>query len=185
MFEPTRFVSLLGATAALALAPALAPAAAPAKAPHGQLSAADKMWLQTSISGDRFEIQGGQLAQTRAGSQAVKNYGARLVADHTKSLRSAIAIARAHRVQIPRAPTPSEQWELRTVAGQSGAAFDTLYVDLETADHEQDISEAHDEISDGTNRGVRAEARNDLRTLVTHLRIARSLGGKPTTDPTP
>jgi putative membrane protein len=173
----------LGAVAALALTAGAA--SAPAKAPHGQLSAADKLWLQTAISGDLFEIQGGQVAQMRAGSQAVKDYGARLVADHTKSLKAAIALAKAHGVQIPRAPTPSEQWELRVVAGQSGALFDTLYVDLETADHEQDIAEAHDEVSDGTNAGVRAEAKKELPTLVTHLKIARSLGGKTTTDPAP
>jgi putative membrane protein len=185
MSRPHRSLPTLGAAAALALGAAAGAGPAAAQAPRGQLPAADKLWLQTSISGDRFEIQGGRLAQTQAGSQAVKDYAARLIADHTKSLKSAMALARAHGVQIPRAPTPSEQWELRTVAGQSGTTFDTLYVDLETADHEQDISEAHDEISDGTNRAVRAEARSDLRTLVTHLRIARSLGGKPTIDPTP
>jgi putative membrane protein len=175
----------LPAVAALAAVALTGAGAATAKAPNGQLSAADKLWLQTAISGDRFEIQGGQIAQTRAGSQAVKDYGSRLVADHTKSLKAAMALAKAHGVQIPRAPTPTQQWELRAIAGQSGAVFDTLYVDLETADHEQDIAEAHDEVSDGTNAGVRAEAKKELPTLVTHLKIARSLGGKTTTDPTP
>jgi putative membrane protein len=177
-----RFLLPASCAAAMALALGTA-AAAPAKAPHGQLSAADKMWLQNSISGDRFEIQGGQIAQARAATQAVKDYGARLVTDHTKSLKEAMALAKAHGVKIPKAPTPSEQWELRVVAGQSGAAFDTLYVDLETADHEQDISETHDEISDGTNVGVRAAAKKDLPMLVTHLKIARTLGGKTTTPP--
>jgi putative membrane protein len=179
MTRVTRFLVPAAAAAALALTAA----SAPAKAPHGQLSAADKMWLQSSISGDRFEIQGGQIAQTRAATQAVKDYGARLVTDHTKSLKEAMALAKAHRVEIPKAPTPSEQWELRVIAGQSGAAFDTLYVDLETADHEQDIAETRDEISDGTNVGARAAARKDLPVLVTHLRIARTLGGKTTTPP--
>jgi putative membrane protein len=174
---------LLPASCAAAVAVALGTSSAPAQAPHGQLSAADKLWLQNSMSGDRFEIQGGQIAQTRGATQAVKDYGSRLVTDHTKSLKEAMALAKAHNVKIPKAPTPSEQWELRVVAGQSGAAFDTLYVDLETADHEQDISETHDEISDGTNVGVRAAAKKDLPVLVTHLKIARSLGGKTTTPP--
>jgi putative membrane protein len=180
-----RLTRCLPAAAAAAAALALTASTAPAKAPHGQLSAADKLWLQGAISGDRFEIQGGQIAQARAGTQAVKDYGARLVTDHTKSLKEAIALAKAHGVRVPRAPTQSEQWELRTIAGQAGAAFDTLYVDLETADHEQDISEAHDEIGDGTNPGVRAAARKEVPMLVTHLKIARSLGGKTTTPPLP
>jgi putative membrane protein len=148
-----------------------------ASAPHGALSAADELWLQTSISGDRFEIQGGQLAQQRAAAQPVKDYAARLVSDHTKSLKEAVALAKAHHVQVPTRPTPSEQWELATVGALTGAAFNRAYVDLETADHQQDISETTDEVSDGTNLGVRRAAKKDLPVLRTHLRIAVGLGG--------
>jgi putative membrane protein len=175
-----------GLVAAGALALALAvPAAAPAAAPHGQLSAADKMWLQTSIEGDLFEIAGGKLAQQQAAAQGVKDFGARLVTDHTKSLKEAKALAKAHGVQVPRAPSPSQQWELATVGALSGAAFDTSYVQLETADHQQDISETTDEVSDGTNLGVRRAAKKDLPALRAHLKIALGLGGKKVTDPTP
>jgi putative membrane protein len=182
----SRSTRTLTALAAAAAAVTLAPAAAPAaKAPNGQLSAADKMWLQTSMEGDLFEIEGGKLAQQRAGSQGVKDYGARLVTDHTKSLKEARALAKAHGVQIPKAPSPSEQWELKTVGALSGTAFDTAYVNLETADHQQDISESTDEVSDGTNAGVRQAAKKDLPTLKQHLKIAVGLGGRQVTDPTP
>jgi putative membrane protein len=186
MSRSPRTLSALSALAAAAAAVTLAPAAAPAaKAPNGQLSAADKMWLQTSISGDLFEIQGGTIAQQQASSQAVKDYGSRLVTDHTKSLKEARALAKAHGVQVPKAPSPSQQWELKTIGALSGAAFDAAYVDLETADHQQDISESTDEVSEGTNLGVRRAAKKDLPTLRRHLKIALGLGGHKVTDPTP
>jgi putative membrane protein len=171
-----RFVPALVAVG-LAASGATGAAAGAAQAPHGALSAADKLWLQTSISGDRFEIQGGQLAQQRAAGQAVKAYGARLVADHTKSLKEAVALAKAHNVQVPKLPTPSQQWQLATIGALSGAAFDSAYVNLETADHQQDIAESTDEVSDGTNLGVRRAAKKDLPVLRTHLKIAVGLGG--------
>jgi putative membrane protein len=158
-------------------------ATAAAKAPHGALSAADKQWLQMSISGDRFEIQGGQLAQQRAAAQPVKDYAARLVADHTKSLKEAVALAKAHNVHVPKVPTPSQQWELATVGALTGAAFDRAYVDLETTDHQQDISETADEVSDGTNLGVRRAAKKDLPVLRAHLQIAVGLGGHKVPSP--
>jgi putative membrane protein len=177
--------SLFVAGAAAALALAAGAGAAPAKAPHGQISAADKIWLQGSIEGDLFEIQGGNLAQQHAAAAGVKSYGARLVTDHTKSLKEAVALAKAHNVQVPKAPTPSQQWELQTLGTLSGAAFDSAYVALETADHQQDISETSDEVSDGTNVGVRNAAKKDLPVLRTHLKLAKTLGGHEVTDPTP
>jgi putative membrane protein len=170
-----------GALAALALA---APAVAPAKAPHGQVSAADKIWLQSGIEGDLFEIAGGKIAQQRASSQAVKDYAARLIADHTKSLKEATALAKAHGVKVPKAPSQSEQWELKMVGALSGTAFDAAYADLEAADHQQDIAETTEEVADGTNLGVRRAAKKDLPTLRAHLRIAVGLGGHEVTDPT-
>jgi putative membrane protein len=170
---------------AVVAALALAPASSALAATHGQVSAADKMWLQTSMEGDLFEIAGGKLAQQHGASQAVKDFGARLVTDHTKSFKEARALAKAHGVQIPKAPTPSEQWELATLGGLSGQAFDTAYVSLETADHQQDISETSDEVSDGTNVAVRRAAKQDLPVLRAHLKIAKGLGGKEVQDPTP
>jgi putative membrane protein len=184
-----RTIPVLGAAIAIGIGGAGSTALAHNHHHHhhhgGKVSTADKEYLQTAIEGDRFEIAGGKLAQQQGGSDAVKAYGARLVADHTKSLADAAALARKLGVQVPVAPSPSEQWELETAGQFSGAAFDDRYADLEAKDHQQDIDEAKDEVSDGSNRKVRRSAAEEIPTLKQHLEIAKQLGGEEGTEPLP
>jgi hypothetical protein len=47
----------------------------------------------------------------------VKSYGARLVTDRTKSLEHAVALVEKLGIDVPISPSPSQQWELQTLAG--------------------------------------------------------------------
>jgi putative membrane protein len=105
----------------------------------------------------------------------MKAFGARLVKDHSTSLHDAVRSARRFGIDVPKSPTPSEQWEVRTVGGFTGAAFDRSYADREVQDHIQDIQETKDETEQGCNRTVRGLARDDLPVLRQHLTIARRL----------
>jgi putative membrane protein len=171
-------VALPAAALALAVIPA-APAAAARQSECGtrghQTSAQDETWLMTGMQGDRFEIIGGTTAQAKGATAAMKAFGARLVKDHTTSLRDAERAAHRFGVTVPKTPSPSEQWELRMVGLFSGTPFDRSYAFLEVQDHIQDIQETKDEISDGCSRTVRSLARDDLPVLRQHLQIARQL----------
>jgi putative membrane protein len=138
------------------------------------VSAWDREWLMSSIEGDRFEIIGGKVAEKKGANAVIRALGARLVADHTKSLVSAVALAHSLGVDVPKTPSPSEQWELKTVGRFSGAHFDKSYADLEVQDHIQDIQETGDEVKLGANRSVRKDAQTDLPVLKTHLALARA-----------
>jgi putative membrane protein len=189
MSRLTRSLPILGAGAALALGGAGTAALAHDShgghhVHHAPVSSADKMYLQTAIEGDRFEVEGGKIAEDRGSTQAVKDYGARLVADHTKSLADATELAKKLGIEVPKAPSPSMQWELKVVATFSGAQFDQQYADLEAKDHQQDISEAQDEVKDGKNPQIRKSAKDEIPTLRQHLETAKQLGGQEATDPT-
>jgi putative membrane protein len=134
----------------------------------------DQYLLQSSIQGDRFEIAGGKLAQSKGSKPAVKALGARLVKDHRKSLADAVKVAKRLKIFVPKTPTPSEEWELAIVGGLSGADFDRAYTSLEVQDHKQDIDDMKTEVTDGTNASVRHLARTDLPTLREHLKLSRA-----------
>ena len=144
-----------------------------ANATQSNVSAWDKQWLMTSISGDRFEVAGGKLAQQKGQSQSVKSLGQTLVTDHSKSLKESVALAKKLGIKVPNAATPSMQWELKVVSSFSGNDFDTWYSSLEVMDHQQDITEAQDEVKDGTNPEVRASAKKEIPTLQKHLKMAK------------
>src|SRR4051794_38627317 len=157
----------------------LATAAGPASA--RATSAQDKTWLSTSMQGDRFEILGGKLAMTHSTNARVQNLGHRLMIDHSAALKRSAAAAHSRDVDVPREPSPSEQWELDMLAQLQGAAFDRAYTSLEVKDHEQDISEATDESKTGSDRNVVHLARKAIGMYHRHLHLSevafRSLSG--------
>jgi len=133
----------------------------------------DVTWLQTSISGDRFEIDGGKLALTKTHNPKVIELAQTLIKDHTQSLQSAIELAAKLGIDVPSEPTPSMQWELEEVGELSGTAFDHDYSELEVQDHIQDIQETTDEVKMGCNDEVRDEASKDIPMLQYHLQLAQ------------
>jgi putative membrane protein len=159
--------------ATLCLALTGAPAGARAASRHAGVSAWDEQWLMTSIQGDRFEIAGGTLAASQATDARVRALGQRLVKDHSASLKDAIRVAHRLGIDVPGAPSPSQRWELKTVAAFTGGDFDRRYADLEVLDHVQDIQESKDEVQKGVNRAVRHLASSDLPTLREHLKLSR------------
>ena len=172
---------LLGLTLALCAPAALATAPIASGHGHGhhgrhhhRVSAWDQQWLMMSIEGDRFEIAGGQIAESKGVNPKVKALGARLVADHSKSLSDAIKLAHKFGIPVPPDPSPSQRWELKTVGRFSGSAFDKSYSDLEVLDHMQDIQEAKDEAHMGTNHRIRKLAKSEIPTLKEHLALAKA-----------
>jgi putative membrane protein len=148
----------------------LSPAAAHAASPYSPL---DEQSLRTSIQGDRFEIAGGKIGEANAVTPAVRALAVRLVRDHTKSLREAIAVAHRLGIDVPKAPSTTEEWELKTIAPMSGDPFDAAYAYLEIQDHKQDIEDTNMELEHGLNPSVRALARTDVPVLRTHLRLSK------------
>jgi len=149
----------------------------------GRYSEWDEQWLQMSIEGDLFEIQGGKLALQKATTPAVKSLGDRLVTDHSKSLQDAVDLAKKLGIRRPTSPSPTQQWELKVVSTFSGTAFDRWYADLEVKDHMQDIDETSEAVDEGCNDEIRALAREDLPMLQQHVQLAQAAlgaaGGPP------
>jgi putative membrane protein len=163
-----RVVVIFGA---FVVASVLGASASPAGQSDG-LSAQDLNYLQTSISGDRFEITGGKLAMKKGRKAQIRALGERLITDHSKSLQESLALAKANGVTAPQAPTPSMVWELNTVGAMTGNAFDKSYSSLEVKDHQQDIEETTFEIKHGTKPEIKASAQKELPILRMHLTLA-------------
>jgi putative membrane protein len=173
--KTARTVGLVAGVTAVALASAATATAGT----HGSATAVghsawDEQWLMSSIQGDRFEIQGGLIAEAKGNNQLVRDLGTRLVKDHAKSLKEAVALAKRLGIDVPPDPTPSQQWELRVVASYTGADFDRWYTALEVLDHRQDIEESRAEVQKGTDGRVRHLAHGDVPVLRQHLKLSET-----------
>jgi putative membrane protein len=183
MSRLTRILPALAATAAVALAPAAATAAStstpsPSRSASGAKYAADRHWLKAIIQSDRAEIAAGKLAQQRGTTPAVRDLGAMLVTDHAKHLARITKVARRLHQAVPTSRSPVQRWEALVLAGQSGPAFDATWLSAQIADHQQDISDTQDEVTDGSHPLLRNEATVVLPTLRKHLKAAQTAAGQ-------
>jgi putative membrane protein len=167
---------LAAAGAALALAqPTAWSVTATAAQAAPSVNAQDRMYLHDSMQGDLLEVRGGHVAHHMSDRAAVRRFGDRMVKDHTMSYAEAKRTAQELGVKVARRPSPGQRrvvalW--RTLPRQS---FACAYITYEWEDHQLDIAEAQDEIKDGSNPSVVADARKDLPVLQTHLRLATEI----------
>jgi putative membrane protein len=169
-----RLMTIAGAGLALGALAAGIPGAASGASSVKGVSGLDAEYLKSSMQGDLFEVRGGQMARKTSTNPAVVTLANRLVADHSKSYSESAKLARKLGVTVPKAPTPSQQWELDIVGTLTGPAFNHWYSSLETQDHVQDIEETTGEIKDGANSQVRSGARKELPMLRLHERLSRT-----------
>lgn len=188
--KPRLFFALLAAGAAASIG------VAAASAEHGQgprdnraaetstgVCGLDRVWLTTSMQGDRFEIDGGTIALGRSTEPHVRLLAQTLVRDHTRSYAESAALARSLGIAVPTEPTPSMQWELEEAREMPVAQFNHDYSELEVLDHMQDIQEAQDEIQYGCNAQVRADAQQEIPMLQMHLSLAKAAVQANPTEP--
>jgi putative membrane protein len=151
---------------------ALLPLGGSAATGVSRLCGLDRQYLQTDVQGSLFEIAGGRIAEQRSTNGAVRQLGAVLVRDHSKTLTEAGRLMRAFGMKVPGTPDPVQHWQLHQVSTLTGAAFDRQYTWLEVSDHQVDIEDAQNEARYGCNTAVRGLARKELPVLRMHFRLA-------------
>lgn len=148
---------------------------AQAAEPKATVSPADKQFLEDAYNINEGEILLGQLAQQNGMSQAVKDFGQRMIADHSRSLGVEMRAALRANVMLPTHVDATTQAQYADLSRRSGRDFDTAYADAMVSGHERAIRLFSDEATTGTNPAVRSYAQNELPMLQEHLKLARDL----------
>jgi putative membrane protein len=139
--------------------------AAPAQAAP---SAQDSKFLQAAHQSNLAEIAVGQLAQQKATSQAVRDLGARFVADHTQLDQALKQTASALGVTLPNAPTADQQAVARRLQAASGSAFDQLFVSTQLAGHMTAMRLGQTELSAGSDPQAKKVAADSAPVIKSH-----------------
>jgi len=135
------------------------------------LDPTDEKFLMEAARGGMMEVQLGQIAQQKASSQAVKDYGKRMETDHTQSNKELADIAKARNVSLP-TDLGAEKKNVDKLSSRSGASFDKDYMKFSVSDHKKDIKEFEHQQKDGLDSDLKAFAAKTLPTLREHLRLA-------------
>jgi putative membrane protein len=140
--------------------------------------AADKdgqSFIKTAIEHNYAEIDAGKLAQEKAKSRAVKDYGAMLVRDHGESNSKAIPVARQLDVKPPESADVMHKGTYLKLKVLSGDTFDRSFMDGMVSDHEADVKKFREQAGKGGPAGD--FAKEILPKLEQHLAEAKKIQG--------
>jgi putative membrane protein len=139
------------------------------------VSAADRMFIEKAAEGGMAEVQLGQLATHKASSQSVKDFGQRMVTDHSQANDQLKNIASTQGVPVPTSLTAKDQALYDRLSGLSGTAFDRAYMQAMVRDHNTDVAEFQKESATGKDQAVQSFASTTLPTLEDHLHMAKKV----------
>jgi putative membrane protein len=131
-----------------------------------RLSAKDKTFMMNADKGGQMEVEWGKLAAQNGQSADVKNFGNRMVTDHSKANNELMNLAKEEGVSLPVAKPPGK-WK-----------SDKDYINMMVKDHEKDLAEFQNEASNGTDPDLKRFAGKYSKVVTTHLDLARGIQGK-------
>jgi putative membrane protein len=108
-------------------------------APKDQ-SPQDQAFVDEAARGGKMEVDLGRLAEQNGSDAKVKDFGARMVKDHTKLNSELGTVAKSIGLTVPTALAAEQQTEYAKLAKLSGTKFDKAFMDLMVKDHTGDLA---------------------------------------------
>jgi putative membrane protein len=139
--------------------------------------AADQAWVMKVAKGGMAEVELGKLATEKASADSVKQFGQRMVADHSKANDELKALAQNKNITLPADLGPEDKALRDRLTKLSGPAFDQAYMKAMVTDHVKDVAAFRTESKAGKDADVKAWAAKTLPTLEEHLKMARDANG--------
>ena len=138
-------------------------------------NAQDLAFVQQATASGLAEVSEGQIAIAKSLNPAVRNFGQRMVTDHTAANNQLSAIAaQEHIPQSPVLPGP-EQQDIVTLEMLSDPEFTGTYVDMQVVDHIQTFRHFLQETTTGQDPALVTFAREQVPVLAQHLASAVAL----------
>lgn len=147
------------------------------------LSPADRDFVAKAAQGGMMEVAAGKLAAQRGLDPAVKQFGQKMVTDHTAANDKLKALADSKQMVLPDSVSKDEDAALGKLESLNGTDFDKTYSRMMVKDHTEDISEFEKEVKRGQDADVKALAESTLPTLRHHLMLANRLSSQEKKSP--
>jgi putative membrane protein len=134
--------------------------------------------MTKAAQGGIAEVDLGQLAAAKATSVEVKEFGNRMVTDHTRLNDELKALATSKGGTLPSETDAENKKAFDAIATKSGKAFDKAYMSDMVKDHEKDVAEFEKESTAAQDPDLKKWVTNALPTLQDHLKMAKQINAK-------
>lgn len=143
----------------------------------GQMMADHKFALEAAMGG-MMEVELGKVAAEKGASDEVRQFGQRMVDDHSKANSELMQLASGKGMTLPAAPDAKHQAEMQKLSALSGEKFDKEYVKMMLKDHKKDVAAFEKEAAAGMDAELKSFAASTLPTLREHLQMIQRINDK-------
>lgn len=141
----------------------------------GQLTAADQAFVIGATQRGAAEVQLGRLAEQRASDASVRDFGRRMVQQHSQANQELMQIASRLGVSPPTTLSPAAQAVQSQLQQLSGSSFDRQYLEQQYADHSVQLTMFRFAADNAANPELRSFAQKNAPVVEQHLDTLRSM----------
>jgi putative membrane protein len=145
---------------------------------------ADMPFVRMASSSNLMEIRLGQLAQSKASNQAVKQFGQRMVTDHNQMQQQLRSTASSMGQNFTPTMNSQHEQEVSRLQALNGEEFDRAYMTAMIRAHQQDVNEFQTRSQSANSTQIRSLASSSLPMLQQHLSLAVQVGNQVGADST-
>ena len=142
---------------------------------QSSLSSRDKNFINQAAQVGMLEVQLGQLATQRGSTNTVKQYGQRMVNEHTQANQQLMQLATQKGVTPPTNLDNQHKAVMNRISNLSGANFDDAYMRVMIDSHNQAIALFQAQSQQGQDPDLKAWATKLVPNLQAHLQMANQM----------
>ena len=139
----------------------------------GKATASEKAFIKKAADGGMTEVELGQLAAEKGGSDEVKDFGNRMVKDHSKINDNLKEVAGKMNVEVPSKISAKHHATIEKMSAMSGAEFDKEYVKAMVKDHEMDVAEFEKAAKEVKNEDLKKFIEDSVPVMKEHLEMIK------------
>lgn len=146
--------------------------------PNGAARMMDKDFVRTALQGGMAEVQLGQLAAQKGNSDDVKQFGQKMVDDHTKLADQLKPVAEQMGVKPPTSLSSKDKATLAKLQALNGEAFDKAYIRDMVKDHTKDEKDFRQEADRTTDPQLKEAVTQGAQVIGEHLQMIKQIAQK-------
>ncbi len=135
----------------------------------------DSTFAKKADRSDLAEVKLGKLAEQKGATDTVRDFGQRMVKDHSNANEQLKDAAQQDNINLPNQPNNMQEQEYNRLSNLSGKEFDRAYARLMVKEHQKDVQALQHEANYGKNAQIKNWASTTLPTIQEHLRLARQM----------
>jgi putative membrane protein len=136
----------------------------------------DQEFVRKALEGGAAEVQLGQLAEQKSQSPDVKQFGQKMVQDHTQLGDQVMKpVAKQLGVKEPKELSKKDKQLVASLEGLSGPQFDQEYIKAMVKDHKQDLKDFTNEAQMAQDPNVKKAAQEGTAVISQHLQMIEQI----------